>query len=249
MTRFFFLILTLCALTLKGAGADEIDNAAEYRACMAEAEATPDTAYVRAVRWRDLGGGSGAEHCAATALIGLELYQDAAARLETLAQTSKTEPEIKAQLLAQAAQAWLLDGNAERAEANVTAALALTPDHPELLIDRAEAKAARKDYAGALNDLDKALALDPGRVDALVFRATAKRYLKDLAGALADLNRALTFNISHADALLERGIVYRLQNDANAARQDWLLVLSLAPDSAAAEAARKNLEHMDVRKE
>lgn len=249
MNRLFFLSLSLCALTLVAPYADEVNNAAEYRACMAEALKTPNTAYVRAVRWRDLGGGSGAEHCAATALMGLELYKDAAARLETLAQTSKTEPELKAQLLAQAAQAWLLDGNAERAEANITAALSLTPDNPDLLIDRAEAKAGRKDYTGALNDLDRALAFDSGQVDALVFRGTAKRYLDDLDGALADLNRALAMDISHADALLERGIVYRLKDNANAARQDWLMVLSIDPDSAAAEAARKNLEHMDVKKE
>ena len=227
--------------------AAEVNNSGEYQACMAQARKSPADAYVRAVRWRDLGGGSGAEHCAATALMGMGLYGDAAVRLESLAQTSKTEAPIKAQLLGQATQAWLLDGKPERAEATASVGLSLTPDNPELLIDRAQAKAARRDYVGALNDLDKTITLDAENVDALVFRATAKRYLDDLDGAMKDLNRALNLDINHIDALFERGIVYRLKVNNAAARADWLMVLSLAPDSVTATAARKNIERMDVK--
>ena len=229
------------------AQAAEIDHANEYRSCMEEAVRDPNKAYVRAVRWKDLGGGNGAEHCATTALIGMALYKDAAARLETLALSSKTEATLKAQLLGQAAQAWLLDGNPDRSEATASAALALDPNNSDLLIDRAQAKAARKDYVGALNDLDKALSVDSSQIDAFVFRATAKRYLDDLPGALEDLNAALALDISHVDALFERGIVYRLQNNNAAARQDWLMVLSTAPQSGAATAAQINLERMDVK--
>ena len=229
------------------AQAAEIDHANEYRSCIKEALRDPNKAYVGAVRWKDLGGGNGAEHCATMALIGMAFYKDAAARLEVLAQSSKRKPALKAQLLGQAAQAWLLDGNPSRAEATASAALALDPNNSNLLIDRAQAKAARKDYVGGLNDLDKALSMDSSQIDAFVFRATAKRYLDDLAGAMDDLNAALSLNNSHTDALLERGILYRLQNNNDAARQDWLMVLSIAPQSNAAPIAQKNLERMDVK--
>lgn len=227
--------------------AKEVNNFDEYRLCMAEAVRTPDSAYVRAVRWRDLGGGYGADHCAATAMMGMHQYKDAAIRLERLAQTSKTEQEIKAQLLGQAAQAWLLANDPQRAEANASAALSLAPDNVDLLIDRAQAMAARKDYVGVLNDLDKVIGLDPSRDDAFVFRATAKRYLDDLDGALLDIYEALTLNRNHVDGLLERGILHRLSDDPEAARQDWLRVIRLEPSSEAAAVARKNLEHMDVK--
>ena len=47
-------------------------------------------------------------------------------------------------------------------------------------------------------------------------------------------------------ALLERGNLRRLDGDDNGARADWLMVLSLQPQGEAAEAARQNLEKMDV---
>ena len=243
---FWFLVLSMCAAST-GVFAKELNNRDEYRQCMEEAERRPDSAYVRAVRWRDLGGGYGADHCAATAMMGMHQYKDAATRLERLAQTSKTEPEIKAQLLGQAAQAWLLANEPARAEASASAALSLVPDNPELIIDRAQAMAARKDYVGALNDLDKAIRLDPGRADAFVFRATAKRYLDDLDGAMNDISQALVLDSNHVDGLLERGILQRLSDKPDAAREDWLRVLRLEPESMAADAARKNLEHMDVK--
>ena len=41
---------------------------------------------------------------------------------------------------------------------------------------------------------------------------------------------------------------HRQTVEVGGAREDWLMVLSLAPDSPAAGAARSNLEKMDVRK-
>ncbi len=228
-------------------GAAEIDHAAAYEICMAETQTNPEAAYVRAVRWRDLGGGGAADHCAASAMMGMQQYRQAGERLEQLAKTGKIEIAMKARILGQASQAWLLADEPERAEAVASAALSLEPENRELLIDRAQAMAARKDYRGAIHDLDKTLVLDDRQSDALVFRATAKRYLGDLPGAMADITRALALDGGHVDGLLERGILHRLAGRKDAARQDWLMVLNRAPDSMAAVAARKNLHHMDVK--
>lgn len=241
------LFLLFGALTWPGAAEETpVPGGTRYNACMAKAQRFPKDAFEDAIQWRDRGGGGAAEHCAASALMTLGLYKDAAARLESLAQRIKEEPAFKAVLLGQAAQAWLLGELPTRAEAVATAALKLKPDDGELLIDRAQARAQMADYAGAKTDLDAVLEKQPKYADALAFRASAKRYLKDNAGAMADVERALAADLNHAPALLERGILKRLAGDNAGARTDWLMVLSVAPDGAAAQSARANLERMDV---
>jgi len=237
----------LLAVAQRAEAAKEIDHAYQYKACMALSKRNPDEAFATGLRWRDLGGGDAAEHCVAAALIGLGQYADAARRLEVLAEKAKQNPSVKAGLLAHAAQARLLEGKAPRAEAVLTAALKLTPGDAALLVDRAQARAAQRDYAGAVDDLTEAIGRESRRPDAFVFRATAYRYLDKLELALADIERALQLRPTHPDALLERGIIRRLRRDNAGARADWLAVLRAAPKSPAADAARLNLERMDVK--
>jgi tetratricopeptide (TPR) repeat protein len=230
-----------------GALADTIDHARRYDSCMALARRNPEEAFEAATAWAGLGGGDAAQHCAAAALMGLKLYADAAARFESVALHAKGDARMKAELLAHAAQAWLLDNNPERADDVLTAALKIRPDDPEIWIDRASARAALARYAEAAADLGRAIALDPGRADAFAFRASAHRHVKNLDGAAADAERALALDPRHAAALLERGILRRLKGDTAGARRDWLAVLEAAPGTPAAESAAHNLEMMDVK--
>ncbi len=225
----------------------EIDHAYQYKACMALAKKAPQEAFETALTWRGLGGGDAAEHCVAVALIGLGQHTKAAGRLEALAGKAKQGATVKAGLLAHAAQAWILAGRAMRAESVLTAALKLTPSDSALMIDRAQAKAGQRDYDGAVEDLSRAIERGGGAVDAFVFRASAYRHLDRLELALADIERALALEPTHPDGLLERGILRRLREDDDGARQDWLGILRTAPGSPAAEAARRNLENMDVK--
>ena len=227
--------------------AKEINHPYQYQACMVLAKKSPNEAFDTAISWRDLGGGDAAEHCAAAALIGLGQYVEAAGRLEALAEKAKQDKSVKAGLLAHAAQARLLAGQAFRAEAVLTAALKLTPGDSALLVDRAQARAERKNYRGAIRDLDRAIESEARRPDAYAFRAAAHRYLDNLELALADVEKALALQPSHAEALLERGILRRLRDDDDGAREDWLGVLRGAPKSPAADAARSYLEQMDVK--
>ena len=228
--------------------AKPIDNRRQYNACMQLARDKPSEAFEAALSWKGLGGGDAAEHCVAVALLGLGHHDEAANRLEALASKTKENHAIKAGLLAQAAQAWLLSGKSERAEGVLTAALRLTPKDAALLVNRAEARAGRKNYQGAVDDLTRAIAIEDRRPDAYVFRAAAYRYLDELELAMADVEKALGLQPSHVDGLMERGILRRLKGDDAAARRDWLEVLRLAPQSPAAESARANLEHMDVKR-
>lgn len=241
--------LSMFAVVVPIAQAAELDHAREYARCMALAPSDPDDAFEMATAWRQLGGGDAAEHCAALALLYDGQPEFAARRLEVLANTMIAEPEFKGEVLVQAGQAWLLHGDAPRAEAALTAAIDLLQGRPQVMIDRSQARFAMTDYDGALADLDAAIAADPQAAEAYIFRATALRFLDQPARARDDIATALALVPDDPAALLERGILHRLDGNDDAARVDWLKVLELVPDDPAADMARANIERMDVKVE
>ncbi len=225
---------------------ERIDEARQYLHCISLARQKPEDGWEEALAWTSLGGGEPAEHCAAVALFGLKSYAESATRLQDLAQKSHRSNLLRAGMLDQAGQAWLLDHQPEKAYAAITTALQLVPGAPDLLVDRAQALAEAKNYRDALKDLDQALAADPNRVDALVCRASARRILNNLDGAAADIASALALDHLDPDAWLEDGMVKRLRGDKTGARKAWMQVLTLAPKTPDAVTAQRNLELMDV---
>jgi tetratricopeptide (TPR) repeat protein len=232
------------------AQADDPELAAQYQACMDLAETNPDEALEQAETWVDLGGSDPARHCAAVALMRLGHYEAAGQELETLA--ASLEPAfafLQIPVLIQAAQAWLAAGKVDRAYAVQTTALARQPNDIELLVDRARTAAEVGNYAAALDDLNRALSHAPNRADILVLRASAHRFLDQPEAALADIEAALSLDPDNAEGLLERGNLRRQAGNDAGARDDWLRVTRLAPDSPAAEAAQANLAKLDVKVE
>jgi tetratricopeptide (TPR) repeat protein len=228
----------------RDAAADE----ATYERCMKLARKDPGEARSLAESWHERGGAHPADHCAAVALIGLKQYKEAATRLEALAQAMTKAPAgLRAAVLDQAGQAWGLAGDPVKAYAAAGAAVALKPNDPDLLIDRARAAALAGYFDKAAADLDHVLKADPSRVDALIYRASANRALGRLGAALADVEKALARAPNSALALLERGNIRRLKGDNEGARQDWERVGEAAPGSQADMAARANIEHLQSR--
>jgi tetratricopeptide (TPR) repeat protein len=213
----------------------------EYDRCLALVRQDPRGARAYAEGWEGAGGGEAARHCTALALLALGETERGAERLERLARTSTGSGAARAAVYAQAGQAWMLHGDTGRAYAAATMALTLTPDDPDLMLDRAVALGTMGRYADSLDDLDRALALDPTRAEALVYRAAALRHLDRLAEARRDVDRALSLAPDNAEALLERGILRQMAGDAVGARADWARVVALAPGSAAADLAEQNL--------
>jgi tetratricopeptide (TPR) repeat protein len=221
-----------------------------YERCMKLAKENAEAARSLAEGWRDHGGAHPADHCYAVALIGLHQYKQAATRLETLGQSMPHAPaSLRAEVLAQAGQAWLLSGDPARAYAADTAALTLRPDDSDLLVDRSEAAGMAGWFDKAVADLDRVLRSHPQRVDALIYRASAKRELNQLDPAQADIDKALGLAPDSADALLERGNIRRLRGDPNGARADWVRVSVLAPGSSADRAAKSNIERLELKDE
>lgn len=225
-------------------------EAATYDRCMKFAKHDAAAARKMAETWHERGGAHPADHCAAVALIGLKQYKEAASRLEALAQAMTTAPAaLRAEVLDQAGQAWLLSGDPVRAYAAAGSAVALLPNDLDLLIDRAEAAASVGYFDRAVADLDRVLTADPRRVDALIYRASANRALDRLDPALADVEKALAQAPNSPPALLERGNIRRLKGDPAGARQDWERVGQLAPGSEADLAARANIEHLEFKED
>lgn len=220
----------------------------EYDACLTRARKEPANAFEDALAWASRGGGDGAQHCAAVALATAGHYEDAADRLERLAQQMRTRPPaLRAEVLAQAARAWLDADEIERANAVITAAIELAPRDAELFVDRAEILAAARNYWEAIDDLNRVLDIDPNRIDALIFRASAYRYVDALDLAFEDADRAVGLGPQNAEAWLEHGIIMRLKGNDKAARYDWLQVLLLDPDGAVGDVARANIERMELK--
>jgi len=223
-------------------------DAATYERCMTLANENSSAARDLAERWHDRGGAHPADHCFAVALIGLKQYKEGALRLEKLAQAMvHAPPSLRADVLGQAAQGWLLAGDPARAYAADGAALGFHPDDSALLVDRAEAAGSAGWLDKAILDLDRVLKADPARLDALIYRASAYREQGRLAPALADIDKALTLAPDSVPALLERGDIRRLGGDNDGARQDWVRVALLAPGSAADAAAKANIERLDIK--
>lgn len=242
----------LGALWAGGAAAQssDLEQAAQYRACLDLAETAPDESLEAAETWADLGGSDPARHCAAVSLMRLGHYEAAGEALEHLAGSLEANyAGLQIPILIQAAQAWLAAGQPDRAYAVQTTALAREPNNIDLLIDRAFTAAEVGNYEAAITDLDRAHANAPNRADILIYRASARRFLNQPEAAMADVEAALKLDPRNPEGLLERGNLRRLNGDDSGAREDWLAVTRLAPETPAAADAQDNLAKLDLKVE
>jgi len=205
----------------------------------------PEGAEAIATSWQATGGGDGAIHCQALAMIATGDSEGGAAMLENLAHAGKVEGLTRAVLLSQASEARLMADQGEPGLKDATEALEISPDDPDLLIGRANAYDALERANEALQDLNQALLLDASRGDALVLRASIWRQMDKLDAARSDIEKALAQDPDDAEALVERGILRERMGDRDGARRDWTRVKEIDPNSEAAELAAQNLTLLD----
>jgi len=218
----------------------------QYESCLAMLPTDPEGAQALAETWETAGGGDAADHCLALARIELGDPEEGATMLEKIGATSHGPAAARATIYGQATQAWLMTGDASRAFAAATLALSLSPDDPDLLIDRSVAAGSLERWQDAVDDLTHALEEDPHRPDAMVLRGSAWRHLGQLELAEDDIARALTMDPENPEGLLERGIIRQRRNDAAGARADWEHAIALAPDSPTADLAQQNLALLEA---
>lgn len=263
--------MVLCVPSLAQAqtsGASARDDLARvgkgrYDHCLEVAARTPSEGFAMGLRWSDEGGGLPARHCMALALANDGRYDAAAIELESAAENlragsgigaatpiDRADPELLADLYAQAGNAWLLAEKPLKAYEAFSQGLVEIPamsEHAmELRVDRARASAMAGDYDLSIEDLNVAYSAAPTRMDILLYRASAYRALDNIDAAWVDIEQALRLQPGQPDALLERGNLNLLQGRTDAARADWLAVATHYPESKAAVAARLNIEQMDM---
>jgi tetratricopeptide (TPR) repeat protein len=219
------------------------DHLRKYNECMNLARGEPLKALPIAEKWHAQGGGLAARHCVATAMFGAGRYTQAAAQFEAIARDmGKERPGLRAELWAQAGQAFMEAGLPEKAAEAQSRALELNAKDADLWLDRGLSFAALKAWPRAISDFDRALGLRRDDIEILVLRAAAWRNAGNPAKAYEDASRALKIAPDHSEALLERGFASLARGDRASANLDFSAVLRLVPPgSSAAHGAEAGL--------
>jgi tetratricopeptide (TPR) repeat protein len=179
---------------------------ARYEACLAKTETDPESAFEDGLIFRNDGGGVLARHCIAVALLKLGETEEAAARLEEAAfMPDGGDSAMRAELLSQAGNTWLLARAPVEAENAFTQAMTVKSGDADLFIDRARARAMQRRFQDAASDLSVALSVRPRDVTALRLRADAYFEVGDLESAERDVSAALSIDPRDVDTLVVRG--------------------------------------------
>lgn len=227
---------------------DTPDQAKEYSDCLLLAKRAPDQAVESAAAWEKQGGGDAARHCKALGLIFMGQNEDGALELERIAETMpQDKAKTAADLFGQAAQAWIRAGKPQMALHDQNEGLKLQPKDIDLLIDRAMTYGNAGMYFESLEDLNAAANLAKDRPEIYALRAAAYRHLENANMAMDNVEQALKLQADFAPALLERGKLKLQKGDKTGARQDWLKVVRLVPNTPVADEAQRDLEQMDLK--
>lgn len=226
-------ILALAAIlmsTLPAQAAEAAEPSYEDCTALIEANAAKALAYAR--DWTAHGGGAAALHCEALALSALGEADEAAAAFSHLAEGMTGAPAAaRAEVHAQAGNAWALAANLTKAEEALGEAIALAPSEPSYRIGRARVRALAGQWEGVRADASEALAESPSSVEALTLRALALRNLGYPKAAVADAERAVSIAPHNLEALLERGRVRAETGNVAGARADWQDVIRFARET------------------
>lgn len=220
-------------------------------ACLAKANDKPELALADAQIWAGAGGGAYAAQCRGYALGLAERWPEAASAFETGAATPGIAPVTQGRLWAQAGNAALVAGDPARAARALDLALGLplprTLSTGEIFLDRARARVALNQLAGARADLDQAVVLAAADPLAWLLSATLARRMDDLKLATLHIEEAAKLARNDAAVALEQGVIHALAGDRDAAaRAAFERAELIAPGSDTAKKARAYLTQLGV---
>ena len=215
-----------------------------YRLCLGQVRSDAARAVASAEEWRMAGGGIAARRCLGVAYARLERWADAAATFEAAA--AEAQDSAKADLLAQAGNAWLAAGEAARGETALGRALELSgpadATRGEIHLDRARARVALGNQAGARSDLDAATRLRPENATAWHLSAELARRAGDQVRARREVEAALRLAPNDAGILLLAGTLAGQAGNMEEAERLYRRAAEAEPDSEAGRAARASLD-------
>ena len=137
---------SLAAAPPKPGDSVETRNARTYTVCMDLARNEPAKAQALASTWEKEGGGEGARHCAAVALLSGGQYDRDAGRVDALVYR---------------ATAWRHIGNLDLALDDARRALKIAPGHLDALLESGIVRRLQGDAAGAAADWRRLIDIDP----------------------------------------------------------------------------------------
>lgn len=234
------------------AAAFQTDKADRYQRCIAQISYNAKAAMEAALAWRTESDDAPARHCLALALFAMGHAKEAALEFEKVATMRGTHDDnLRADILDQAGNAWIVAGDGARALADLEAAIELAnlaqlPARTKALyqLDRARALMLLGQNTKARSALDSSIAQKPTPV-AYTLRARIKREARDFSAASADIRWALKLDKDYAEAYFERGKMRLQQADSAAARDDFLQAALLSEaDSPLQRAAQREIEKL-----
>lgn len=195
----------IAALILAAAAPEEAPNP-RYLECVNLVEADLEKGREHAQRWSQEGGGAEAQHCLAIADIAAGFAKLGAARLEEVSNRKDAGDDyVRARLLAQAAEAWLIGAEPEHAERALTAAFELAADSGELYLTAAKVHAAKKEWQRVISAVSTAEASGFQTAETYVLSARAQYAVGDYEAAAVEIVKALSLEPTNIEALVLRG--------------------------------------------
>jgi tetratricopeptide (TPR) repeat protein len=218
------------------------------RACIAQVRIAPQQAAAEAQAWAGEQGANRlmARRCLGLAFAAQEQWAAAATVYEQAAQDADAANDPgRAGFRAQAGNAWLAAGEAQRAIQSLDGALT-TPgldqaQRGQALLDRARAQVALGHADRARTDVDQALQLAPGEGFAWYLSAALARRTGDAVRAASDIARARQLSPEDPDILLLAGTIVGQAGNMNEAYALYRRVVEIAPDSEAGRQAAASL--------
>jgi len=218
------------------------------RACIALVRTAPQQAMAEAQAWLQEQGARRLlpRRCLGLAFAAQEQWAAAATVYEQAAQDAEAANDPgRAGFRAQAGNAWLAAGEAQRALQVLDAALTTTgldqAQRGQALLDRARAQVALGHADRGRADLDSALQLVPADGFAWYLSAALARRAGDAARAASDIARARQLSPDDPDVLLLAGTIVGQAGNMNEAYALYRRVVELAPDSEAGRQAAASL--------
>lgn len=177
-----------------------------YADCVELVNADLELGRIAAQQWVSEGGGAEARHCLSVADLKAGFPKLAALRLEEIAQRKDAGDDyVRARLLSQAAQAWLVAEEPAHAEAALDQALALVPDSPELYLTAAKVYGAQRRWQEVINAVNTAEEGGFVSAETFVLRGRARYEFGAYENAANDVVAALSIDPKNIDALVLRG--------------------------------------------
>ncbi|MGQ9870569.1 tetratricopeptide repeat protein [Leptodesmis sp.] len=137
-------------------------------------------------------------------------------------------------------------GRNSQAIADLTQAIQLNPNDPNLYLNRGVTHYQEGNLTAALEDYNKALNLNPNFAEALSNRSQVYVAQQRYDEAINDASRAIQLNPNLTEAYLNRGNAYFGKNNLDGATQDYQKVLQLKPDPANQSKAYNNLGNINA---